>query len=94
MVIVCFFLFNSVAEQVRTFCRIARQRKTTNWILVLPMLHFLERDSKPFEPIKDSAGQDFDVWSGLEGLGNPHVTDSQHTRQLCLICLKKNVFLN
>lgn len=49
------------------------------------MLHFLERDSKPFEPKTHSTGQEFDVWSGLKGLEIPDVTDSKYTRQLCFV---------
>ncbi|XP_053495453.1 E3 ubiquitin-protein ligase rnf213-alpha [Ictalurus furcatus] len=73
-----------VADAIRKFCQIALTRKTTNWILVLPLLHFLERDSKPFEPNTHSTGQEFDIWAGLKGLKIPltHVTDSQYTRAL------------
>ncbi|XP_047672985.1 E3 ubiquitin-protein ligase rnf213-alpha-like isoform X3 [Tachysurus fulvidraco] len=72
----------SVADAIRMFCRIALSRKTTNWILVLPFLHFLERDSKPFERNMCNTGQEFDVWAGLKSFKNVYVTDSQHSRAL------------
>ncbi|XP_058262166.1 E3 ubiquitin-protein ligase rnf213-alpha-like isoform X3 [Hemibagrus wyckioides] len=71
-----------VADTVRKFCHISLSRKITNWILVLPFLHFLERDSKPFEPNMNIAGQEFEVWAGLKRFRNPFVTDSQHSRAL------------
>lgn len=80
MVMFTIIFFNSVADAIRMFCQIALSRKTTNWILVLPFLHFLERDSKPFEPNMHYTGQEFDVWAGLKSLKNVYVTDSQHSR--------------
>ncbi|KAF5902954.1 E3 ubiquitin-protein ligase, partial [Clarias magur] len=73
-----------VAYAIREFCQIAINIKTTNWILVLPFLHFLEKDSKPFEPNLPLTGQESEVWAGFKKLrnSNAHVTDSQYTRAL------------
>ncbi|XP_035389185.1 E3 ubiquitin-protein ligase rnf213-alpha-like isoform X2 [Electrophorus electricus] len=73
-----------VADAVRKFCETAINQKTTTWILIIPLLHLLEGDSKPFEPNSLAIGQEFDVWAGLKRFRIPdvHVTDSQHTRAL------------
>ncbi|XP_076856258.1 E3 ubiquitin-protein ligase rnf213-alpha-like isoform X2 [Brachyhypopomus gauderio] len=73
-----------IADVVRSFCQTAINNKATSWILIIPLLHLLEGDSKPFGPNTLSAGQDFEVWAGLKGfrIPNAHTTDSQHTRAL------------
>lgn len=73
---------NSVANAIRRFCQTAQIQKTTSWILVLPFLHFLERDSEPFEPNKDCTGNEFDSWAGLKSfrISPAHNIDSEHAR--------------
>ncbi|XP_053368256.1 E3 ubiquitin-protein ligase rnf213-alpha-like [Clarias gariepinus] len=73
-----------VAYAIIQFCQTAINLRTTNWILVLPFLHFLEKDSKPFEPNIPLTGQESEVWAGFKRLKNTnaHITDSEYTRAL------------
>ncbi|XP_066519298.1 E3 ubiquitin-protein ligase rnf213-alpha-like [Hoplias malabaricus] len=72
------------AQNIRAFCQIAIDCRTVNWILIIPLLHFLEGDSKPFEQNQISHGQACNDWAGLKRfkLNEKHLTDSQHTRAL------------
>ncbi|XP_072522974.1 E3 ubiquitin-protein ligase rnf213-alpha-like isoform X2 [Salminus brasiliensis] len=84
----------SVAPAVRHFCKLAVDRRFVNWILIIPLLHFLENDSKPFELNSISLEQEFDVWTGLKGLKmhEEHLANSQHTRAL-MKCMEAHKYL-
>ncbi|KAI4872372.1 hypothetical protein NFI96_033639 [Prochilodus magdalenae] len=69
-----------VVHAVRTFCQTAIKYKAVNWILIIPLLHLLEEDSRPFAPNRLSTGPDFNVWTGLKALkmSDAHLADTQH----------------
>uniref|UniRef100_W5LFT1 RING-type E3 ubiquitin transferase n=1 Tax=Astyanax mexicanus TaxID=7994 RepID=W5LFT1_ASTMX len=83
-----YFTLNVVAHAVRTFCKTAIDKKAVSWIVILPLLHLLEKESKPFESNQLSTEQSLAVWAGLKGfkMHEDHLTDSQHTRYLCFKC--------
>ncbi|XP_055738567.1 E3 ubiquitin-protein ligase rnf213-alpha-like [Salvelinus fontinalis] len=58
----------SVAEEVKSLCNVAREGNVVSWILVIPLLHLLRGDSKPFEPIPPTMDPPFATWAGLKGI--------------------------
>lgn len=59
---------SSVAEEVESLCNVARERSVVSWILVIPLLHLLRGDSKPFEPVPPTMDPPFATWAGLKGI--------------------------
>ncbi|XP_029582376.1 E3 ubiquitin-protein ligase rnf213-alpha isoform X4 [Salmo trutta] len=57
-----------VAEEVHSLCNVAREGSVLSWILVIPLLHLLKGDSKPFEPIPPTMDPPFATWAGLKGI--------------------------
>ncbi|XP_068590976.1 E3 ubiquitin-protein ligase rnf213-alpha [Cebidichthys violaceus] len=55
----------SVADAVEILCNKARQQQIEKWVLVIPLIHLLRGDSKPFEPVPPVSNPQFDSWSGL-----------------------------
>ncbi|KAG9267741.1 E3 ubiquitin-protein ligase rnf213-alpha [Astyanax mexicanus] len=84
----------NVAHAVRTFCKTAIDNKAVSWIVILPLLHLLEKESKPFESNRLSTEQGLAVWAGLKGfkMHEDHLTNSQHTRALMKV-MKANKYL-
>nr|XP_029476924.1 E3 ubiquitin-protein ligase rnf213-alpha-like [Oncorhynchus nerka] len=58
----------SVAEEVKSLCNVAREGRVVSWILVIPLLHLLRGDSKPFEPVPPTMDPPFTTWAGLKGI--------------------------
>ncbi|XP_042164105.1 E3 ubiquitin-protein ligase rnf213-alpha-like [Oncorhynchus tshawytscha] len=56
----------SVAEEVKSLCNVAREGSVVSWILVIPLLHLLRGDSKPFEPVPPTMDPPFATWAGLK----------------------------
>lgn len=59
---------SSVAEEVESLCNVARERSVVSWILVIPLLHLLKGDSKPFESVPPTMDPPFATWAGLKGI--------------------------
>ncbi|XP_067452688.1 E3 ubiquitin-protein ligase rnf213-alpha-like isoform X1 [Thunnus thynnus] len=57
----------SVADAVEILCSSASQRRIEKWVLVIPLIHLLRGESKPFEPVPPVLNPEFDSWSGLRG---------------------------
>ncbi|XP_041751484.2 E3 ubiquitin-protein ligase rnf213-alpha-like [Coregonus clupeaformis] len=57
-----------VAEEVEGLCNVAREGSVVSWILVIPLLHLLRGDSKPFEPIPSTMDPPLTTWAGLKGI--------------------------
>ncbi|XP_037626449.1 E3 ubiquitin-protein ligase rnf213-alpha-like isoform X1 [Sebastes umbrosus] len=55
----------SVADAVQRLCSNARQNHIEEWVLVIPLLHLLRGESKPFEPVPPVLNAQFDSWTGL-----------------------------
>ncbi|XP_036388951.1 E3 ubiquitin-protein ligase rnf213-alpha-like [Megalops cyprinoides] len=72
-----------VLEEVVALCNTAVKQKVVKWILVLPLLHLLRGDCRPFESLPSTADPGFESWAGLQGISlaqfNP---SSQDTRAL------------
>ncbi|KAG9334572.1 hypothetical protein JZ751_007508, partial [Albula glossodonta] len=63
-----------VLKTLQDFCNLALKQKIAKWVLVLPLLHLLRGDCRPFETPSPSAGSRFETWAGLQGLS---VSNSQ-----------------
>ncbi|CAB1317918.1 unnamed protein product [Coregonus sp. 'balchen'] len=59
-----------VAEEVEGLCNVAKEGSVVRWILVIPLLHLLRGDSKPFEPIPSTMDPPLTTWAGLKGIRN------------------------
>ncbi|CDQ77482.1 unnamed protein product [Oncorhynchus mykiss] len=55
-----------VTEEVESLCNVAREGRVVSWILVIPLLHLLRGDSKPFEPVPPTMDSPFTTWAGLK----------------------------
>ncbi|KAM3876274.1 LOW QUALITY PROTEIN: E3 ubiquitin-protein ligase rnf213-alpha-like [Diretmus argenteus] len=60
----------SVADAVEVLCNDARQDEIEKWVLVIPLIHLLRGDSKPFEPVLPVLNPQFDSWTGRKNSGN------------------------
>ncbi|KAG5853532.1 hypothetical protein ANANG_G00026970 [Anguilla anguilla] len=72
-----------VQKSLEHFCYLAL--KVEKWILVLPLLHLLRGDCKPFEPLSPSLtpSMGFKAWAGLREISLPDLqSNSQYTRAL------------
>ncbi|XP_055725706.1 E3 ubiquitin-protein ligase rnf213-alpha-like [Salvelinus fontinalis] len=66
-----------VSEAIETLFNFARKHGVEKWILVIPLLHLLRGDSKPFEAVPLTMNTKFDIWAGLKGIKTPEgCTDS------------------
>lgn len=83
--LICDYLYtSSVAEEVKSLCNVAREEGVVSWILVIPLLHLLKGDSKPFEPIPPTMDPPFATWAGLTGI---RIKDIYRvTRYECVKC--------
>lgn len=83
--LICDYLYtSSVAEEVKSLCNVAREEGVVSWILVIPLLHLLKGDSKPFEPIPPTMDPPFATWAGLTGI---RIKDTyRDTRYECVKC--------
>ncbi|XP_041076276.1 E3 ubiquitin-protein ligase rnf213-alpha-like isoform X2 [Polyodon spathula] len=51
------------------FCKVAMNKGSFAWVLLIPLLHLLNDVCQPFEPIEWNAGPlSEEIWAGLEGL--------------------------
>lgn len=71
-----------VSEAIETLFKFARKHGVEKWILVIPLLHLLRGDSKPFEAVPLTMNPNFDIWAGLKGIKTPEgYTDSMFGTQ-------------
>ncbi|KAM3618897.1 uncharacterized protein V6R79_000067 [Siganus canaliculatus] len=63
-----------VAEAVEMLCSNARQKHIDKWVLVIPLVHLLRGDSKPFEPVKPVFNPQFAAWTGLKESKQSHLS--------------------
>ncbi|CAK6972178.1 E3 ubiquitin-protein ligase rnf213-alpha-like isoform X5 [Scomber scombrus] len=54
-----------VADAVGMLCNNARQCQIEKWVLVIPLIHLLRVESKPFESVLPVLNPEFDSWTGL-----------------------------
>ncbi|KAM6938634.1 E3 ubiquitin-protein ligase rnf213-alpha-like [Lycodopsis pacificus] len=69
----------SVADAVEILCNKARHHQIKKWVLVIPLIHLLRGDSKPFEPVPPVSNPQFDSWSGLMGSKGTHFNRDKYT---------------
>ncbi|XP_038571429.1 E3 ubiquitin-protein ligase rnf213-alpha-like isoform X2 [Micropterus salmoides] len=82
----------SVAEAVQMFCNSARQHHIEKWVLVIPLIHLLRGESKPFEPVPPVLNPQFDSWTGLRGSKGTHVSRDGNIRSVIGI-MKDHAYL-
>ncbi|KAK9519509.1 hypothetical protein VZT92_022235 [Zoarces viviparus] len=70
----------SVADAVEILCNKARQHQIEKWILIIPLIHLLRGDSKPFEPVPPVSNPQFDSCSGLMGSKGTHFNRDNYAR--------------
>ncbi|KAK6320904.1 hypothetical protein J4Q44_G00078800 [Coregonus suidteri] len=60
-----------VSEAIETLCNFAREQRVEKWVLVIPLLHLLRGESKPFEAVPLAMNTKLDIWAGLKGIKAP-----------------------
>lgn len=85
----CLLHWYSVAEAVQMFCNSARQHHIEKWVLVIPLIHLLRGESKPFEPVPPVLNPQFDSWTGLRGSKGTHVSRDGNIRYGVFFLLKR-----
>ncbi|XP_051231949.1 LOW QUALITY PROTEIN: E3 ubiquitin-protein ligase rnf213-alpha-like [Dicentrarchus labrax] len=83
---------NSVADAVEMMCNNARQRHIEKWVLVIPLVHLLRGESKPFQPVPPVLNPQFDSWTGLKGSNGAHVYRDGNTGSVILI-MREHAYL-
>ncbi|XP_042073459.1 E3 ubiquitin-protein ligase rnf213-alpha isoform X2 [Haplochromis burtoni] len=71
-----------VADAVDTLCHTAMTRRIEKWVLVIPLVHLLTGESKPYEPVPPVLNPQFDSWTGLKRITR---TDSYGASHMNLI---------
>ncbi|XP_060889951.1 E3 ubiquitin-protein ligase rnf213-alpha-like [Labrus mixtus] len=56
---------NRIADAVEMLCDNARKQRVEKWFLVIPLIHLLRGESRPFEPVPPVLNPKFDSWTGL-----------------------------
>ncbi|XP_008284914.1 E3 ubiquitin-protein ligase RNF213-like [Stegastes partitus] len=81
---------NSVADAVERLCYSAREHHIEEWVLVIPLVHLLRGESKPFEPIPPALNPQVDSWTGLRGNKGPR---SNSNPQSLMRIMKEHTYL-
>ncbi|XP_031715516.1 E3 ubiquitin-protein ligase rnf213-alpha-like [Anarrhichthys ocellatus] len=81
----------SIADAVEILCNKARQHQIEKWVLVIPLIHLLRGDSKPFEPVPPVSNPQFDSWSGLMGSKGTHFNRDNYVRGVWI--MKEHAYL-
>ncbi|KAI3368624.1 hypothetical protein L3Q82_025623, partial [Scortum barcoo] len=84
--VICF------ADAVEMLCADARHHHIDEWVLVIPLIHLLREESKPFEPVPPALNPQFDSWTGLKWSKGTHVYMDRSSTSMIGI-MKKNAFL-
>ncbi|XP_041646892.1 E3 ubiquitin-protein ligase rnf213-alpha-like isoform X2 [Cheilinus undulatus] len=56
-----------IADAVEQLCNNAEKHNVEKWFLVIPLIHLLRGESKPFEPVPPVSNPQFDSWTCLKG---------------------------
>uniref|UniRef100_UPI0037E99DD8 E3 ubiquitin-protein ligase rnf213-alpha-like n=1 Tax=Semicossyphus pulcher TaxID=241346 RepID=UPI0037E99DD8 len=62
-----------IADAVEMLCSNAKKQHIEKWFLVIPLIHLLRGDSKPFEPVPPVFNPQFDSWTGLRESKETHI---------------------
>ncbi|XP_071394340.1 E3 ubiquitin-protein ligase rnf213-alpha-like, partial [Centroberyx affinis] len=81
-----------VADAVEELCSCARRDNIEKWVLVIPLIHLLRGDSKPFEPVPPAWNPQFDSWTGHKGSKGTNVYRDHNARSLIKM-MKENAHL-
>lgn len=74
-----FYLYKRlVADAVETLCHTAMTRRIEKWVLVIPLVHLLRGESKPYEPVPPVLNPQFDSWTGLKRITRTDLYDASH----------------
>uniref|UniRef100_UPI003AB0D93F E3 ubiquitin-protein ligase rnf213-alpha n=1 Tax=Centroberyx gerrardi TaxID=166262 RepID=UPI003AB0D93F len=82
----------SVADAVEMLCNCARRDNIEKWVLVIPLIHLLRGDSKPFEPVPPVLNPQFDSWTGHKGSKGTNVY-RDHNAWSMINMMKENAHL-
>ncbi|KAI9517442.1 hypothetical protein NQZ68_004659 [Dissostichus eleginoides] len=81
-----------VADAVEILSNNARQHNIDNWVLVIPLIHLLRGESKPFEPAPPVVNPQLDSWTGLSGSKGTHFNGDNYDRSVIRI-MKDHAYL-
>ncbi|KAL7397817.1 hypothetical protein ABVT39_028331 [Epinephelus coioides] len=82
----------SVADAVEMLCNNARQRQIEKWVLVIPLIHLLRGESKPFGPVPPELNPEFESWTGLSGSNRAHSNRDPYLRNV-IWTMKEHAYL-
>ncbi|XP_074524614.1 E3 ubiquitin-protein ligase rnf213-alpha-like [Halichoeres trimaculatus] len=71
-----------IADAVERLCNTAKEHLVDNWFLVIPLIHLLRGDSKPFEPVPPVFNPQFESWTGLKTSTGTNVHRGSHAREI------------
>lgn len=57
-----------VADALENLCHTAINHHIEKWVLVIPLIHLLRGESKPFEPVTPVLNPQSESWRGLRGI--------------------------
>uniref|UniRef100_A0A3P9CJF2 E3 ubiquitin-protein ligase rnf213-alpha n=1 Tax=Maylandia zebra TaxID=106582 RepID=A0A3P9CJF2_9CICH len=60
-----------VADALENLCHTAITHHIEKWVLVIPLIHLLRGESKPFEPVSPVLNPQSESWRGLRGIKVP-----------------------
>ncbi|XP_071342169.1 E3 ubiquitin-protein ligase rnf213-alpha-like isoform X2 [Trachinotus anak] len=72
----------SIADAAEMLCNNARHYNKKEWILVIPLIHLLREESKPFEPVPPVLNPQFESWTGLKWSKGTHSYKDGRERSL------------
>nr|XP_046247516.1 E3 ubiquitin-protein ligase rnf213-alpha-like isoform X2 [Scatophagus argus] len=81
----------SVADAVEMLCSNARRCHIEKWVLVIPLIHLLRGESKPFEEVPPVFNPQFDSWTGLRSNEGAH-GNARYARNVIQI-MKQHAYL-
>ncbi|XP_034559632.1 E3 ubiquitin-protein ligase rnf213-alpha-like isoform X2 [Notolabrus celidotus] len=71
---------NRIADAVETLCNSAKEHRVDKWFVVIPLIHLLRGESKPFEPVPPVFNPQFESWTGLKGIKGTNVDRDRYAR--------------
>uniref|UniRef100_A0A3Q4I5J3 RING-type E3 ubiquitin transferase n=1 Tax=Neolamprologus brichardi TaxID=32507 RepID=A0A3Q4I5J3_NEOBR len=74
-----------VADTVETLCHTAMRCRIEKWVLVIPLVHLLRGESKPYEPVPPVLNPQFDSWTGLKRITRTDLYDASHKYALTFL---------
>ncbi|KAM9358387.1 E3 ubiquitin-protein ligase rnf213-alpha-like [Symphorus nematophorus] len=83
----------SVADVVEMLCNNARQDQIEKWILVIPLIHLLRGESKPFESVPPVVNPQLDSWTGLKVTKGAHVYGAYINARSVIQTMKDHAYL-